>query len=284
MKKLSLLMFTILILACGTETTVVEKRPPVMIIDEPSHHPLIAHGPVKHGQVNVDPESLSNGFHFVFKEPIYTHWVTLEEKNGRDLSHWDSPKTQRWEETQHVLIHSIGGGGAGAFKYDTEYELMITVQHFNCDTTDIVIQFRTKPQRHVVGRPEPVIQERRPVVTLGEHFRFDITFPHIVDGDVAHRANNVDPEPLNANGIQFEFNHGIKKYEIDLRLKDGASLGWLPRGLVDNKDLGKRIKIMPGEGAALLEFNTEYEIEICVWDFRCVAEKFRIVFRTKPKP
>ena len=82
MKKLPLLMFAILILSCGTETTVVEKRPSVVIIDEPSHHPLIAHGTVKHGQVNVDPER--SLLHFEFTEPFLRYQILLREKDGRN--------------------------------------------------------------------------------------------------------------------------------------------------------------------------------------------------------
>ena len=102
--------------------------------------------------------------------------------------------------------------------------------------------------------------------------------------DVPFRGQDVDPEPFNANGIQFEFNHAIKKYKIDLRLNGGASLGWLPRGLVNNENIGKRIQIMLAEGAPLLEFDTVYEVDIFVQDFHCWTSDFKIVFATKPKP
>ena len=291
MKNLSLLIFAILILGCGTEKPVVEEPEPVIEKPPPvkehklSHHPLIAEGTVKHGEVNVDPEQLNrHGFHFSFKEPFYELWISLKDKDGERLS-WYPFGADGWEERQILIIERAFD--YDPLEYDTEYELMIAVQHFDCELTEIVIQFRTKPQRPVVGQPEPVIQQRPPAVPLGGHFRFgifDITEPDIVAGDVPNKKNNVDPEPLNANGIHFEFNNPIKKYEIDLRLKGGASLGWLPRGLVDNEDLGKRIKIMPAEGAALLEFDTEYEIDIFVRDFFCRAENFQIVFHTKPKP
>ena len=223
----------------------------------------------------------SRGFHFSFKEPFYDVWISFEDEDSERL-HWYPVGGYGWKERQLLNLHRAFDHDP--LEYDTEYELMITVQHFDCDSTDIVIQFRTKPQRHVVGAPEPAIQQRIPDVPLGERLRFDIVEPRIVAGDVADGANNVNPELLNANGIQFEFNERIKKYEINLRFKDGASLGWLPRGLVDNEDVGKRIKITPGDGAALLDFNTEYEIELFVRDFFCFPETFQIWFRTKPKP
>ena len=289
MKKLSLWMFAILIFGCGTEKPVVEEPepvieepPPAVIEEELSHHPLIAHGDVKHGEVNVDPKPLNQqGFYFLFKKPFYSLWVSLKEKDGQHLP-WYPFDADGWEERQVLFIADVGD--RGPLEYDTEYELMITVQHFKCDTTEIVIQFRTKPQRPGVGRPAPVIQQRPPAVASGPHFPFDIDETHIVANNLDHRLENIDPEPLNANGIHFELSRGFHEYEIDLRLKGGASLGWLPRGLVDNEDLGKRIQIMPGEGAALLDFDTEYEIEISVLDLICRTENFDIAFRTKPKP
>ena len=221
------------------------------------------------------------GFHFRFKEPFYDVWVSLKEKDSERLN-WYPSGVDGWKARQFLIIDQFPG--YDSLEYDTEYELMITLQHSNCENTEIVIQFRTKPQRPVHGRPAPAIQQRPPTVPLGERFRWDIIETHIVDSDVRRGDIDVDPELFNANGIQFEFSRGFHEYEIDLRLKDGASLGWSPRGLVDNEDLGKRIKINPGDGAALLDFDTEYEIDISVLDLICRREKFQIWFRTKPKP
>ncbi len=288
MKKLSLLMFAILILGCDTETTVVEEPPPIIeeppptvMKDEPVGHPLVAEGTVKNGEVNVDPEPLNrDGFRFVFTEPFYRYWVRLTDKDGEYLF-WDSWDAGIWRETKFLWIQHIHDHDP--LQYDTEYEILISAQNFDCDYTTIVIQFRTKPQRPVVGQPAPVIQERIPAEALGERFRFEPDEPFLVAGDVDWGEQNVDPEPLNANGIHFEFHKPIRKYEIDLRLHEGATLGWLPRGLVDN-NMEERIHIIPAEGFPLLEFDTEYVIEIFVQDFHCWTSEFEIQFRTKPKP
>ena len=91
-------------------------------------------------------------------------------------------------------------------------------------------------------------------------------------------ANDIDPEPLNANGIRFGFDRDIRKYEINLTFREGESLDWFSAGL------GDQIQIMPAEGAPLLEFDTVYVIHIFVQDCCCMTSDFQITFRTKPKP
>ena len=293
MKKLSLLMFALLILGCGTEKPVVEEpeepppiieeTPPVVTEPELSHHPLIVDGTVKHGQINVDPELLNReGLKFEFTQDISDYrfnWVDLLERDGPNLP-WKTIFTG-WNPF-FIFPRSEGS----LFKYDTEYQLVMSFYDSDCEYINIVTQFRTKPQRPAVGRAAPVIQEQIPVALLGERFQlFDRIDTGIVDGDVPHafKGRDIDPEPLNENGIHFEFNLPIRKYEIDLRVKDGATLAWLPRGLVNN-DMGERIQITPAEGFPLLEFDTEYVIHIFVLDSRCLPWKFDIQFRTKRKP
>ncbi len=288
MKKLSLLMFAILILGCGTETTVVEEPvveepEPIVIQEKPIGHPLVAEGTVKHGEVNVDPEPLNrHGFRFIFNKPFYRYWAQVWEKDGEYLPSFDARHAGGWNETEVLFIWRTAD--YDPLEYDTEYEIVIAAQNYDCDYTEIVIQFRTKPQRPGVERPEPMMQKPIPVVALGERFRFEPDVPQLVAVDVPFEGKDVDPEPLNANGIQFEFHKPIRKYKIDLRLHNGASLGWLPHGLVERENMERRIQIMPAEGAPLLEFDTTYQIDIFVQDFHCWTEDFQILFHTKPKP
>ena len=291
MKKLSLLMVAILILGCGNDTEVVEEpvieeTPPVIeeppsVVMEPelSHHPLIARGTVKNGEVNVDPELLNReGLEFEFTENISGFSVELIE--------WDDAN-RRWESifTGRTPFYILPISKDHRFKYDTEYQVLMYFYDSDCKGYYIAIQFRTKPRRPVVGQAAPVIQERIPVAPLGERFQlFDIAPAQLVAADVRDGDDNVAPEPLNANGIQFEFDESIKRYEIDLRLHEGASLGWLPRGLVKSENPVPHIKITPAEGFPLLEFDTAYQIDIFVEDLVCLPSEFKIVFRTKPKP
>ena len=289
MKKLSLLMFAILILGCDTETSVVEEPvveepPPIVMKDEPLPQPeMIAEGTVKHGEVNVDPKPLNlSGFRFVFKEPVYDHWVSVYDKKRDKHLNWNSPHAYWCEETKVVLIEHLGSGDV--FKHNTDYEITIYARNFDCDIVETVIQFRTEPQRPTVEEPEPVMQERPPVVPSGERFRLDMTPPELVWGDVQDGAADIDPEPLNANGIRFRWDRNIIKYRIGLYDSKGASLRWLPRGPVEGEDIGNQIQIMRAEEAPLLEFDTVYIIDIFVQDRCCWTSDFRMTFRTKPKP
>ena len=165
MKQLSLLMLALLILGCGTEKPavnepepVIEEPPPVVVEDEPLPQPeMIAEGTVKHGEVNVNRKLLNlSGFRFVFKEPVYSHWVSLyDKKRGKHLT-WNSPQAYWWQETKVVLIE--GKDSHDVLERNTDYEITIYTQSFDCDISKTVIQFQTGPQRPTVEEPEPLMQ------------------------------------------------------------------------------------------------------------------------------
>ena len=135
----------------------------------------------------------------------------------------------------------------------------------------------------VVEQPLSIIDAPSPVAASGQHLRVDIVEPHIMWTNVDHGAVDLDPEVLHF-GIEFLFNEDLKLYKIDLRLDGGQSLGWPPRGVVDDKDIGNRIEIRPVDDNHLLEFDTAYLITLYVQDLSCWSSDIRIPFRTKPKP
>ena len=285
MKKLAILIFAILILGCGTEKPVVEEPepiepPPVVMEHEPTGHPLVAQSNVKNGEVNVDPAPLNRtGFYFKFTEHFYMYQVRLYDKDGMHLI-WGSRLAGEWERRDFLWIVPMSDD---LLEYDTEYEIVISAQNYDCDFTEIVIQLRTKPRRPGVEKTPTVMEKHTPVVASGERFRLEPAVPDLIGGDVFWGVGNVDPEPLNENGINLQFDEPVKKYKVDLRLHKGASLNWLPHGLVEN-NLGIHIQITPAEGAPLLELDTAYEIDIFVEDFQCSTNELDIVFHTKPKP
>ena len=146
-----------------------------------------------------------------------------------------------------------------------------------------ILMLGCETETPVVEEPLSIIDAPSTVTVSGEHLRVDIVPPEVIWADVDDGAADVDPEPLHA-GIRFDFNQNLKLYKIDLRLDGGQSLGWLPRGVVDDKDIGRRIQIIPAADSQPLEFDTAYLITLYVQDLGCWSGNFRIRFRTKPKP
>ncbi len=135
----------------------------------------------------------------------------------------------------------------------------------------------------MVEQPLSISEAPSPVAASGEHFRVDIVEPEILWSNIDLGEVGVDPNPLHF-GIEFEFGEDLKLYKIDLRLDGGQSLGWLPRGVVDDKDIGRRIRLIPAPDSPMLEFDTAYVIGLYVQDLSCWSTKVQWPFRTKPKP
>ena len=135
----------------------------------------------------------------------------------------------------------------------------------------------------IVEQPLSIIEAPSPVAASGEHFRLSISEPQLRYSDIKDGAADADPDQLHT-GIDFVFDQNLKLYKIDLRLDGGKSLGWLPRGVVDDKDIGREIQMLPTADSRLLEFDTAYVIGLYVQDLSCWSSDFQIRFRTKPKP
>jgi len=135
----------------------------------------------------------------------------------------------------------------------------------------------------VVEEPEPIIEEPPPVVMEDEHaMPEDAAPPQIVAGNVLDGDVNVDPEPLNRDGMVFELTADLHFYVADILLGE-KSLGWSPLDVVDHRDLGNLVEITPMAGSQLLEHNTEYTIEIYAQDRVCNGTRIKVKFRTKPR-
>ena len=146
-----------------------------------------------------------------------------------------------------------------------------------------ILMLGCETETPVVKETLSIIEAPSPIAASGKHFPLDIAPPQVIGADVDDGAADVDPEPLHF-GIRFDFNENLKLYKVDLRLEGGKSLGWLPRGVVDDEDIGRSIEIIPADDNQLLEFDTAYVITVYVQDLGCWSSDFRIRFRTKPKP
>ena len=145
-----------------------------------------------------------------------------------------------------------------------------------------ILMLGCETETPIVEEPLSIIEAPSPVAASGEHFRVDIVEPTIVWSTIDRGEVGVDPNLL--VGIEFQFDEDLKLYKIDLRLDGGQSLGWLPRGVVDDKDIGQRIRLIPAPDSPMLEFDTAYVIELYVQDLECWSMKEQWPFRTKPKP
>lgn len=152
--------------------------------------------------------------------------------------------------------------------------LMLATLIFGCGTETPVIK------ESVIEEPEPVSGEPPPFVAQAAYF-IDVTPPTITSGTVADRAADVDHVPINQGGFRFDFDEPLKLYRVDLRLKDGDSLGWQPHGIVDHENIGQTVVIVPVAESQLLKFDTEYVIAMFVLDHACSRSNIHIQFRTK---
>ena len=161
MKQLSLLMLAILILGCGTETTVVEEPvvedpepvieepPPVVMEDahampEDAVPPEIVEGSVHDGDINVAPEPLNrDGIVFKFTENLRFYaadilrdekslgWHPLDVVDDKDICNL----VRIWPKASSQLL-----------EHNTEYTVEMYVQDRVCNGTRIEIKFQTKPR------------------------------------------------------------------------------------------------------------------------------------------
>ena len=152
MKKLALLILAIMILGCGTETTVVEEPPP--IIEEPSpvmvlgehfrldiEPPQLVGGSVRDGENNVDPERLNGaGISFAFDENLKLHKIDILH-DGKSLGWTGTGLSDR--ATRTLTLTVIAGK---ELQFDTEYVIKIYVQDSVCATSRFEIRFRTMPE------------------------------------------------------------------------------------------------------------------------------------------
>ena len=127
----------------------------------------------------------------------------------------------------------------------------------------------------------PVVEKPLPVVAQEAYF-IDIEPPLMTSASVIDGEPDVDPVPLNQAGFRYDFDRKLKLYRVDLRLKDGESLGWHPHGVVDHENIGQLVEIVPVAESQLLKFDTEYVIAMFVQDHECYYSNFQIRFRTKP--
>ena len=104
----------------------------------------------------------------------------------------------------------------------------------------------------------------------------DTKKPSQSGGSVKDGDKDVDPEPLNTDGITLEFDEPIAKSTLKLTLEDGTDVGWIPK--VD----GNKVVFEPVKGKDLGN-ETTYKIAGKVSDAAGNDTDVNITFVTKGK-
>ena len=155
---------------------------------------------------------------------------------------------------------------------------ILAILILGCDTETPVVE---KPvvEKPVVEEPPPVVIDDEHAMPEEDTAPLEIVAGSVHDGDV-----NVDPEPLNRDGMVFEFTENLRFYAADILLGE-KSLGWFPLDVVEDKFKPEKVaSIKPMAHSQLLEHNTEYTIEMYVQEHRvCNGTRIEIRFRTKPR-
>ncbi len=105
----------------------------------------------------------------------------------------------------------------------------------------------------------------------------DTTPPTPVEGTVIDGEIDVDPELLNAEGIQITFDEHVAHGMVELRFEDGTSADWL--GIIESDTIG--LYLSAGNE---LDYETTYIVAIEVYDAAGNMGQYTITFVTATPP
>ncbi len=262
MKKLFLLMFAILILGCGNENPLLEENKALIeqngaaiemlsqLVQANENEPKILQSNVSDGHI-VDPETYNrDGIWVGFTERISAAQIDLRLKDGPSLN-WivDWIPNRSWVEL--TPPHACA-----TLLHNSTYVVDMIIQDYDCQVSEISLTFRTKP---------------KPVGTAPS---VDIIEPMLRSTNLP--GDPVDPNPLNRDGLWFEFNEPIATSQIDLRLKDGPSLGWVVQWSADQRT----VTLTSPNLCSILIHDRTYVIAMVVRDYDCWASEIDATFTT----
>ncbi len=266
MKKLTLLMFTILILGCGNQNPVSEPNEDLAEIKVVANQlsqaaasldlsgPIITASSITDGDTDVDPEPLNReGIRIIFSERVSLSHFNLHDKEGTSLD-W---RVAWYADGQTVTL--TPPHLCSVLRPGMTYTIDFVVQDFSSWKTDGTITFTTKT------RPGKAASAFDPTKLV-------IAFASIYDGDV-----DIAPAPLNRDGITITFSKGnIATSQFDLRPKEGPTLGWTAQW-----DKLITVTLTPPNQCSLLRHGTTYVMDLLVQDTGCQTLETTITFTTK---
>ena len=108
----------------------------------------------------------------------------------------------------------------------------------------------------------------------------DLAAPTITASSVADGDTDVDPDPLNREGIRITFSERIALSHFNLHHEEGYPLDWKMKWYSD----GQTVKLTPPNPCDILSTGTNYVIDFVVQDFGSWKTEETITFTTKPGP
>ena len=270
MKKLSLLMFAILILGCENQNPVSELD--VSELDEEiSELKTIADqlsqtvasldrsvttgttSSVADGDTDVDPEPLNrDGIRITFSERIALSHFNLHDEDGTSLD-WRTDWSADGQTVTLTPPHRCA-----VLRHGTTYTIDFVVQGFGSWKIEDTIIFSTKP---LSVKAAPALSVAPPEIVVSS----------VSDGDA-----DVDSILLNRDGILYSFSERIAVSQIDLRLKDGPTLGWIVQWSADQQT----VTLRPPNTCSMLMNDKTYVIDMSVSGYACWESEFSISFTT----
>lgn len=270
MKQLALLMLAILILGCENQNPVAELDVSELdqeiselkaIADQLSQtaasldlsETTITASSVADGDTDVDPEPLNrDGIRITFSERIALSHFNLHHEDRTSLD-W---KMEWSEDGQTVTL--TPPHWCAVLRPGQTYTIDFVVQDFDSWKIVDTITFSTKPQS-VKAAPALSVEP-----------------PEIAAANVIDRAADVDFNVLNRDGIVFSFSERIAVSQIDLRLKNGPTLGWIAQWSADQWT----VTLKPPNTCSILMNDKTYVIDISVRDYGCWEFETSILFTT----
>ena len=272
MKKLALLMFTILILGCENQNpvseldvseldaeiselkTIADQLSQTAASLERSETTITASiaSSVDDGDTDVDPDPLNrDGIRITFSERIALSHFNLYHEDGTSLD-WRIEWSADGQTVTLTPPHRCA-----VLHHGRTYTLDFVVQDFGSWKIEDTITFSTKPQS---VKAAPASSGGPPEIAAG-----------LTGGEA-----DLDPNVLNRDGIRFSFLERIAVSQIDLRLKDGPTLGWIVQWSADQQT----VTLRPPNLCSMLMNDETYVIDMSISDYGCWESEFSISFTT----
>ena len=270
MKNLALLMLTILILGCENQSPVAELDVSELdeeiselkaIADQLSQtvasldlsETTIAASSVADGDTDVDPEPLNrDGIRITFSERIALSHFNLHHEDGTPLD-WKMEWSADGQTVTLTPPHRCA-----VLRPGKTYTIDFVVQDFDSWKIVDTITFSTKPQ------------------SVKAALAFSFAAPEISTGMVIDGEADVDPNVLNRDGIVYSFSEPIAVYQIDLRLKNGPTLGWIVQWSADQQT----VTLRPPNPCSILMNDSTYVIDMSISSYACWESEIPISFTT----